>query len=245
MYSTCTCIYIVFCYVRVLANCTIISSALQRSQNVFILYCNDPFMSTTQGEDFADDVLSLADFLIKNCGRDIKFHFDGHDHFQPPPNWAQWTEKCIERSDLVLFVCSPTLIKKLKSQHSETVSMRRAMFYSQAVYHLINPEKFVPIFINVDPNVNLVPNVHSKPYCEWVPSKLQGATHYWLNLRALDAALGDMEGVADMVVRERITELLSQQRFAPLRDLLSRLTGVANTAPPPPSSAPLLLPAGE
>ena len=220
-------------------SCIFLDRQRSHPKDVFLLYCNEP-------SDFSDDVILLADMLVKCFGNDLKIHFDGYDNYEDPSNWFRWTESHIMHSDLVILICSHILIQKLHSQSSELVPMKRGVFNADAIFNLISPQKFIPVFINVNQDQDRVPNVRSEPYISCVPPSLRGSTCYWLNLRALTDAIGDIENM-DAQLMQKLTGLLQEQRFQGIASLMYRLLGNSFTPQPTPANIPLYQPgpAGE
>ena len=207
---------------------------LPSCKDLFILYCNDEKM-----HDFSDEVLALADFLTLSCGQTMKIHCDVYDDFPVPRNWTQWTEERITESNVVLFVCSPTLITMLTNRHVERpIQMKRGHVDADAVYNLIKSPKFVPVFLN-DDGPGRVPDLHTEPYSSWVPSKLRGTSRYWLDLKGLKSAVGETN--SDDEYRNQLERVL-ERNFEPITALLRRLRQTPGTQPPAPFPTPIAVP---
>lgn len=193
-------------------------------------------------QDFSDDVLLLADVLFKCCGSYLTIHFDGYDNVPDPGNWSRWTEDCVKRSDLVLLVCSPTLIQRLDTNSHELVPMKRGAFFADAIINTITPHKFIPVFLNVGLDQSYVADVRSEPYRSWIPMSLRASTCYWLNVRGFDNAMGDTEGMPAAEFGHKLSGLLQERRFEYMAYLVSRLTGISFTPQPTPTPISLPLP---
>ena len=210
-------------------------------KDVFILYCNDKRMKG----DFSNAILLLSDFLTGVCGKGTKVHCDIYDDFRIPGNWNRWTEERITQSNVVLLVCSPTLIELLHDQ-DRPVQMKKGMFNAGMVYNLIQPPKFLPVFINDDPTMEHIPDIHAEPYSSWVPNHLKGTSRYWLDLEALHREMGNTDMMSTEEYWDRLSHLLScHKKFEQIAGLLRDLQCTPGTQPPDPLPSPIVpLPTG-
>lgn len=205
-------------------------------KDVFILYCNDKRMKG----DFSNAILLLSDFLTGVCGKGTKVHCDIYDDFRIPGNWNRWTEERITQSDVVLLVCSPTLIELLHDQ-DRPVQMKKGMFNAGMVYNLIQPPKFLPVFINDDPTMEHIPDIHAEPYSSWVPNHLKGTSRYWLDLEALHREMGNTDMMSTEEYWDRLSHLLScHKKFEQIAGLLRDLQCTPGTQPPDPLPSPIV-----
>ena len=214
---------------------------VQRCEDVFILYCNDSEMPG----DFLELIEELAALLVRTCGRTMKIHIDLYLS-SPPGNWTRWTEERITESDVVLFVCSPTLIKMLSERHSDRpVPMKLGHFDAETVYNLIKSPKFVPIFLHGSSRHLVAPDLYAEPYSVWIPSKLLGTSRYWVDLEGLHRVIG--ETGTEEEYRDRVAHVLTYEQqkdvcIAPIAELLRSLQRTPATQPPPPFPTPIEVP---
>lgn len=96
--------------------------------------------------------------------------------------------------------------------------------------NLIDPEKFVPVFLNVSPQL------------KWVPTNLHTSTHYELRVDELMSEMGDTEGYLSRDFTEKLGDLLQQAKFQDIATLLAVLRGEEYYPRPPPPRNPVVLP---
>ena len=213
-------------------------------ENVFILYCDDKELQ----RDFSESVEDLAAFLTRACGQAMKIHCDFYQE-APPGNWTRWTEQHIKMSDVVLMVCSPTLIRMLdnRDQHTERpVAMKCGCFDAETVYNLIEAPKFIPVFVNSYREEHF-PDLYGEPYRSWIPTKLQRTSRYWIDLEGLHRVVGETD--TDEQYYTRVLQVLRDEKMprnlVPIADLLRSLQRTPGTQRPTPLPAPIhVTPAG-
>ena len=150
---------------------------------------------------------------------------DQHHSHEPVANWSLWTEEKINESEFVLLLCSPMIKKCLTSPTHELVEMAHGRYYADAIYNYIAPGKFIPVFLNGDRQLELVPQT------------LHAMTHYELNVNVLMSRMGDTRGMTQHYFERRVTELLGEPEFRDIVLLLSVLRGEPLT---PRLSSPLI-----
>ncbi len=182
---------------------------------VLLLYCK---------EGIGDDVLNLADLLTKSGG--LQCEYDGYDHLYQP-NWDTWTQRMIEECDFVLLLCSRKFMSYFKDPKHELVDMIKGKFWADTIVNLIDAKKFIPIFLN------------SKFDRQCVPTALQTATHYELEVASLAQEMGDTSDDSFNVI---LGSLLEDHKYQDIASLLAFLRGEEYAARPPQPPQPVVIP---
>lgn len=190
---------------------------------VFILYCKDSSLHESYGiseEEFCQAVVELADILVSSGG--IECFVDFYEKNEQL-NWNRWTEKKISESAYVLMVCSPQLIRHLKSEGRSDIRMYKGMFFSDTVVNTITAPKFVPVFLN---------NCEPRDLKYWLPPQLHTSRQFQLrNLSELHQSINpDIYNEAER--RLRLIHGLKDSQHQELASLLRYLRGECEVVPP-------------
>lgn len=193
---------------------------------IFVLYCKDPQLPP----EFSDDVLDLAD-ILSHCGGFLVMI----DHYinVHPPNWNIWTQQKIEESQYVLLVCSPTFAHVLREPGEWMLDMEKGKYYAHSIVNYVQPQKFIPVFLN-----QFIP----RNYLEWVPKQLHASAVYSLNVSKLGAVLTGSEDVPRHVFDEKLRRALSDDQFREIAKLVNHLRDESATSPPVPPPRPIEVP---
>lgn len=134
------------------------------------------------------------------------------------------------KSDAVLLVCSPMMVKHLKHPSHQLIEMTRGRYYADSVPNCIDPEKFIPVFLNSERQLHLI------------PKKLHTVTHYELRVGELMARMGSTNGMTAELFAEQLRELLGEPVFRDIALLLASLRGEPYSSRPLQPCQPIRLP---
>lgn len=141
------------------------------------------------------------------------------------PNWNNWTQKRIAESAHVVMVCSPQLIRSLKSDGRNDVRMFKGMFFSDSIVTTITSPKFVPVFLN---------NCEPRHLKLWIPPELHASRQYRLcHIRELHQSINPDEYSEDER-GPRLYQSLQDSKHQELACLIRRLRGERDVVPPQP-----------
>ena len=201
------------------------TAVTQTKRKVFILYCKDPQLSPT----FSDDVLDLADTL-NHCGG----FTCAVDHYVDvrPPNWNVWTQQRIEESQYVILVCSPTLAQVIQTPHDHVLSMEKGKYYANGIVNLIQPSKFIPVFLNAYKPVG--------DKRQWLPPQLYMCTNYEVSIAEFREAIRVPEDTPRCDLDRKFAEVLcSDDRFREIAKLVYHLRNESEIVRPRSPQVPI------
>lgn len=182
-------------------------------KSVFLLYC------TEEGSPSKEDILALT-YLLAGCG--VSCTCDIHFETDPPDNWNMWTTTQIKESDHTLLVCSTPMYNVCAHMPKhQLVHMHCGSFFDTTIANCVNPNKFIPVFLNRPTNMDMVPD------------SLKTASRYELPVNQMAR---DMESSS-----KPLKDLLDGGHYPEVSSLLWRLLNV-NPYPRPRPSSGMLVP---
>lgn len=131
---------------------------MNQNPKVFISYTHD-------SKEHIDRVLEISNRL-RSEGIDVVL--DQYEQ-SPPQGWPKWMDQNINNADLVLMVCTENYCKRIMDEEKEGVGLG-IKWEGRLIYqHLYNSDskskKFVPI-------------IFKKEDSKFIPTPIQGSTHY-------------------------------------------------------------------
>src|SRR5271168_2798583 len=98
------------------------SSRAKRQPTVFISYAHE-------SDALRVSVKALADWLGSRDCRVLTDHL--HADRPPPEGWQTWMQRCVEKAEMVLIVCTPRL--KARYEKTEDIGFGRGAAYEGAI----------------------------------------------------------------------------------------------------------------
>ncbi len=129
---------------------------------VFISYSHD-------SSEHADRVLELSDRLV-NEG--INCILDQYED-SPPEGWNMWMDRNIEDANFVLMICTETYYKRVTGEE-ESAKGLGVKWEGKLIYQ--------HIYKSDSKNNRFIPVIFKSEHKEFIPTPLQDATHYCLDM---------------------------------------------------------------
>lgn len=137
---------------------------MNENPKVFISYTHD-------SREHADKILSFSNSL-RSEGIDTIL-----DQYETSPSegWPRWMDRQVRNADFVLMVCTPTYFRRVMGEEKEGVGLGGIWEGNLIYQHLYN---------NGMVNNNFIPILFDGYSYNDIPTPLQGATHYYVDVEA-------------------------------------------------------------
>ncbi len=133
---------------------------MPKSQKVFISYSHD-------SETYLKQVLALSDSLRADG---VDCHIDQYEE-SPPQGWPRWCDKQVRDADFVLVACTETYLRRFRGEEESGKGLGGTWEGHIVTQELYNAQAS---------NTKFLPIVFTSENRTFIPTPLQGATHYKL-----------------------------------------------------------------